>query len=286
MRFSRVLVFSLFRVADSSTGADVKAEGNDECDEHDPGSGLRGAVELLFDGLEASGLGGTSSDVSVPPPHGRFAETLALKIFLDGLEELLDLFLNLSSGLTFSLSSGFGCFLLSLGSLILLVNGNGVLGNAVLFLLLGGFREFRHALVEVLNFSSEFVTISSFVGFPGSVFGLELFGVGAQGGGRDVGTGAFLSAHNHVGCDTDGTVDFLDDGAESLVDLLFTRVHARVLKVSPFLCDLLLHLIRSGEESVNGFGSLVISSGGKAEFVNGFLRYGVDHEDGDGSDKH
>jgi len=196
------------------------------------------------------------------------------------------LVLNLSSGLTFSLSSGIGCLLLSIGSLTLGINDNGVLGNAIRFLLLGGFREFCHALVEIFNFSSEFVAISSFVGFPSGVFGLELFGEGTQGGGRDVDTRAFLSAHNHVGCNTDGTVDFLDDGAESLVDLLFTSVHTRILKVSPFLCDLFLHLIGSSEESVYGFGSLVISGSGLAEFVNGRLRYGVDHEDGDGRDKH
>lgn len=137
--------------------------------------------------------------------------------------------LNLSSGLTFSLSSGIGCLLLFIGFLALRVNGNGVLGNAILFLLLGGFRESSHAHAEILNFSTEFVTISSLEGLPASVFGLELFGVGGQGGGRDIGTRAFLSAHNQVGCDTDGTIDFLDDGAESLVDLLFTSVHARVL---------------------------------------------------------
>jgi len=183
------------------------------------------------------------------------------------------LLLNLSSGLTFSLSSGIGCLLLFIGSLALRVNDNGVLGNAILFLLLGSFREFFHARAEILNFSTELVTISSLEGLPASVFGLELLGVGLQGGGRDIGTRAFLSAHNHVGCDTDGTIDFLDDGTESLVDLLFTSVQARVLKVSPLLSGFLLHLIGSGEESVYGFGSLVITGGGFTEFVNRCLRY-------------
>jgi len=166
-------------VADSSTGADVEAEGNDHTDDHDYGSDPGRPLELRLDGLEAAFFRGTFSDVTEPPPHGRFAEALAFKFSLDGLEELLNLFLSLSRGAAFSFSglelSCSGCFSGLCFSLIgpggasrffwfdIVFIISSVLGNASGLLFLGclSFFELDHAFVEVFNLSIEFPCIKA-----------------------------------------------------------------------------------------------------------------------------
>lgn len=249
----------------------------------------------LLQGNHAAILGRGGGNVTVPPPGGGLAETLAVEVLLNSLEEFLDLLSSLlgSSTLGFSLSvSTIGLDALSLFNVSVSV--------------------LSHALLKVLDLSIEHESsvgtlVSLVTGFmsglsslPAGNLALHLSGVGLEAFRSDVSARARSSAHSGRGSNSNSLISLSDDGTNALVSLFLASSklgngHVLVLLVGvlSFVGDLLLKFfgllsgLKESASSLSSFldGRVVISSS-SADFIDGLLRNGVDHQNWDSHNEH
>jgi len=214
----------------------------------------------VLDGDHASLLRSTGSDITVPPPGGRLAETLALEFCLNGLQEVGELLLGSFDGSTFGFLGGVVGNVLGFLSVVLDILVSGGVGlYAFSFLSIGGSLKFKEALVEVLDFTVEHkagvvtlvlvlaLGVSVVVGFPGSDIHLHVLRVRLGIG--DGGTGAGGSAHGGGRGSSDGIVGTLDGGSHEFVSLLNGNVKfidGKVLVLSEVFLAIVQKLVGDG----------------------------------------
>jgi len=300
---------SFFLVADLSAGAGEETERNDDGNDHNDGGNTSGAREFVLHGNHASLSRGTSGDVTVPPPVGRLAETLAFEFSLNGLHELGELSLASFEGSAFSsLGSVEGNVLGFLGVVLDGLVSGGVGLDTFSFLSFGGSVKLGEALVEVLDFTVEHkavvgtlvvglaLGVSVVVDFPGRDSSLHVSGVALETGSSNGGTGAGVFAHGGGRGNSDGTIGILDGRSHELVSLLDTHVkfvNGEVLVLAEvslsigqkFVGDRSFFLGGLEESGSRGRGGVVVSSGG-AHLVDHVLTNCIDHEDGDSDNEH